>query len=125
MPIRKKKQKKKFTIGVAHVSAGFRNTIITLTDLLGNTLCWSSTGALGFKGSRKKTAFAAQVAAKSLVTKAMEMGIQKIEIILKGKGSGREPAIRALKNYGLQILSIQDQTPVPYNGCRPPKRRRL
>lgn len=125
MPIGKKKQKKKVIIGVAHVSTSFSNTVITLTDLLGNTLCWSSAGVSGFKGTRKSTPFAAQVAAKTVATKAIEIGIQKIEIILRGKGSGRESVIRALKNNGLQIISIQDRTPIPHNGCRPPKRRRL
>jgi len=122
---KKKKQKKTIVLGVAHIRTSFNNTIITLSDILGNTLSWSSAGTSGFKGSRKSTPFAAQTAAKIVATKALDMGMQKIEVIIKGRGNVRESVIRTLKNSGLRILSIEDQTSIPYNGCRPPKRRRL
>jgi small subunit ribosomal protein S11 len=121
----KKKQKKVVTIGIANIKTTFNNTIITICDILGNTICWSSSGTSGFKGSRKNTPFAAQTAAKNAATKAIELGMEKIEIILKGRGNGRESSIRALKSAGLSILSIEDKTSVAHNGCRPPKKRRL
>jgi small subunit ribosomal protein S11 len=122
---KQKKQKKVGNIGIANIKTTLNNTIITISDILGNTLCWSSSGTSGFKGARKKTPFAAQLAAKNVALKALEMGLEKVEIILKGRGGGRESSIRALKNAGLNILSIQDKTSLPHNGCRPPKKRRL
>lgn len=124
---RKKKQKKKQVVpaGIANVTSTFNNTIITITDFVGNTLCWSSAGTVGFKGSRKSTPFAAQSAAKHAATKALEFGMKTVEIVLKGRGSGRDTSIRALKSSGLRIVSIEDRTAVPHNGCRPPKKRRL
>ncbi len=122
---KKKKQKKLIPAGIAHVKTTFNNTIVTVSDLTGNTLCWSSAGTSGFKGSRKSTAFAAQTAAKLAANKALELGMKKIEIVLKGRGKGRESSVRAFKLAGLRILSIEDKTKVPFNGCRPPKRRRL
>lgn len=121
----KKKQKKTHISGVAHIKTTFNNCIITISDLLGNTLCWSSSGCSGLNGARKSTAFAAQSAAKLAALKAADFGIKKIDIIVKGRGKGRESSIRALKLAGLRILSIEDKTRVPFNGCRPPKRRRL
>jgi len=122
----RKKQKKSITIGIANVKTSFNNTIITICDMLGNTICWASSGTCGFKGTRKDTPFAAQMVAKSAATKAIEIvGMQKVEVIVKGRGNGRETSIRALKSMGLTILSIEDRTGVPHNGCRPPKRRRL
>ena len=125
MAKQKKKQKKLVTIGIANIKTTFNNTIITMCDILGNTICWASSGTSGFKGSRKNTPFAAQTAAKNVATKAMELGMEKVEIIIKGRGNGRESSIRALKSAGLTILSIEDKTSVPHNGCRPPKKRRL
>lgn len=125
MSKQKKKQKKVVTIGIANIKTTFNNTIITICDILGNTICWSSSGTSGFKGSRKNTPFAAQTAAKNAATKAMELGMEKIEIIIKGRGNGRESSIRGLKSAGLSILSIEDKTSVAHNGCRPPKKRRL
>lgn len=122
---KKKKQKKTILVGVAHIKTTFNNTIVTVSDPLGNTLCWSSAGTSGLKGSRKATAFAAQTAAKLVANKALEFGMKKIEIVLKGRGKGRESSVRAFKLAGLRILSIEDKTKVPFNGCRPPKRRRL
>ncbi len=121
----KKKQKKEATYGVAHIKSSFNNTIITLCDLAGNTLTWVSSGVRGFKGTRKSTPFAAQLSAKLLVTRASEMGIKKMEIIVKGRGGGRESAIRTLLTSGLRIVSLEDRTSTPHNGCRPPKKRRL
>jgi small subunit ribosomal protein S11 len=121
----KKKNKKSVAIGIANISTTFNNTIITICDILGNTLCWASSGTSGFKGTRKNTPFAAQIVAKNAATKAIEMGMEKIEVVIKGRGNGRETSIRALKASGLTILSIEDRTAVPHNGCRPPKRRRL
>jgi len=125
MAKQKKKQKQEVTIGIANIKTTFNNTIITVSDILGNTLCWDSAGTAGFKGARKNTPFAAQLAAKNVATKAMELGMQKIEIVVKGRGNGRESSIRALNSAGLNILSIEDKTSVPHNGCRPPKKRRL
>lgn len=111
--------------GVAHIQATFNNTIITITDLQGNSVSWASAGTSGFKGSRKSTPFAAQVAASNAAKKAKEVGMREIAVYVKGPGSGRESAIRALQAAGLQITLIKDVTPVPHNGCRPPKRRRV
>jgi small subunit ribosomal protein S11 len=122
---RKKKEKKNIPSGVAHVQSTFNNTIITITDLEGHVVCWSSCGTMGFKGSRKGTPFAAQVAGEDTARKAKEHGMKKVEVYVKGPGSGREAAIRALQAAGLQISLIKDVTPIPHNGCRPPKRRRV
>ncbi len=122
---KKKKVKKNVPVGQCLVKAGFSNTIITITDSGGNTLCWSSAGAIGFKGSRRGTPFAAQMTAEDVVKKATEMGVRSVNVFLKGPGAGREPAIRAIANAGLKVLSMRDMTPVPHNGCRPPKRRRI
>ncbi len=121
----RKKQKVHVTSGVAHIQATFNNTIVTITDKQGNTLCWSSTGAAGFSGSKKATPFAAQVAAENAAKKALALGLKEVEVHVKGPGSGRESAIRALQAAGLVISMIRDVTPVPHNGCRPPKRRRV
>jgi len=121
----KKNQKKIVNIGIANIKTTFNNTIITICDILGNTLCWASSGTSGFKGSRKNTPFAAQTAAKNAAVKALELGMEKVEIIIKGRGNGRESSIRALKLAGLSIVSIEDKTGVAHNGCRPPKKRRL
>ena len=125
MAKQKKKQKKLVTIGIANIKTTFNNTIITMCDILGNTICWASSGTSGFKGSRKNTPFAAQTAARNVASKAMELGLEKVEIVIKGRGNGRESSIRALKSAGLMILSIEDKTSVAHNGCRPPKKRRL
>ena len=122
---KKKKVKKNIPSGVAHISSTFNNTIITITDNTGNTVSWSSSGNRGFKGSRKSTPFAAQLAAEEAGTKALEHGMKNIEIIIKGPGNGRESAIRALGATGLNITIIKDITPIPHNGCRPPKKRRV
>lgn len=111
--------------GVVHIQATFNNTLLTLTDLQGNTLVWSSAGSSGFKGSKKGTPYAAQVAATSLAKKAQEIGVKQVEVYVKGPGAGRESAIRALQAAGLNIELIKDVTPIPHNGCRPPKRRRV
>jgi len=121
----KKKQKKLVTVGIANIKTTFNNTIITVCDILGNTVCWASSGTSGFKGSRKNTPFAAQTAAKSAAVKASEYVMEKIEIVIKGRGNGRESSIRAFKAAGLTIVSIEDKTSVAHNGCRPPKKRRL
>jgi len=121
----KKKQKKSISVGIANIKTTFNNTIITISDILGNTVCWASSGSSGFKGARKNTPFAAQSAARNAAIKAIELGMEKIEVIIKGRGNGRETSIRALKSAGLNILSIEDKTAVPHNGCRPPKKRRL
>ena len=122
---RKKKEKKNVPTGVAHVQSTFNNTIITITDLEGRVVSWSSAGAMGFKGSRKGTPFAAQVAGEDSARKAKEHGVKRVEVYVKGPGSGREAAIRSLQAAGLQISIIKDVTPIPHNGCRPPKRRRV
>lgn len=122
---RKKKEKKNIPTGVAHVQSTFNNTIITITDPEGHVICWSSSGAMGFKGSRKGTPFAAQVAGEDSARKAKEHGVKRVEVYVKGPGSGREAAIRSLQAAGLQISLIKDVTPIPHNGCRPPKRRRV
>jgi small subunit ribosomal protein S11 len=121
----KKKVKKNVQSGIAHIQSTFNNTLITITDVAGNSLCWSTAGGQGFKGSRKSTPFAAQVAAEECAKKAMEHGIRQLSIHVKGPGSGRESAVRALQAQGIKITLIRDVTPVPHNGCRPPKRRRV
>jgi small subunit ribosomal protein S11 len=120
-----KKEKRHVAHGIAHVHASFNNTIVTITDLEGNVVSWSSAGTLGFKGSRKGTPFAAQQAATTAASSAREHGLRSIDIRVKGPGSGRESAIRALQAAGVEIKSIRDVTPIPHNGCRPPKRRRV
>ncbi|RPI19396.1 MAG: 30S ribosomal protein S11 [Ignavibacteriae bacterium] len=123
-----KKTKKKIqveAIGIAHVKATFNNVIITLTDTYGNTIGWSSSGKMGFKGSKKNTPFAAQVGAEAVAKSAYDQGLRKVDVLIKGPGAGREAAIRSLQTAGLEILSIKDITPIPHNGCRPPKRRRV
>jgi len=121
----KKKVKKNIQTGVAHISATFNNTIVTITDVSGNVISWGSAGACGFKGSRKSTPFAAQLAAETAAKKAMEHGMRTVQVLIKGPGSGRESAIRALQSSGVKITLIRDVTPIPHNGCRPPKRRRV
>ena len=121
----RKKVKKNVSDGIAHVHASFNNTIITITDRQGNTLSWATAGGAGFKGSRKSTPFAAQVAAEQAGRLAMEYGIKTLDVLVKGPGPGRESSIRSLNALGIKITSISDVTPVPHNGCRPPKRRRI
>ena len=121
----KKKVKKNIEKGQAHIRSTFNNTIVTLTDVAGNALAWSSAGELGFKGSRKSTPYAAQSAATEAAKRAMEHGLKTIDVFVKGPGSGREAAIRALQAAGLNVISIKDVTPIPHNGCRPQKRRRV
>ncbi|MFN2544223.1 MAG: 30S ribosomal protein S11 [Actinomycetota bacterium] len=121
----RRKEKKNVAHGQAHIKSTFNNTIVTITDLQGNTLSWASAGNVGFKGSRKSTPFAAQLAAEAAARRAQEHGLQKVDVFVKGPGSGRETAIRSLAAAGLEILGIQDVTPVPHNGCRPRKRRRV
>jgi small subunit ribosomal protein S11 len=123
-----KKTKKKVhvdAVGVAHIKASFNNVIVSITDIYGNTISWSSAGKNGFKGSRKNTPYAAQVTAESAAKEAHDLGLRKVDVFVKGPGAGREAAIRALNTAGLDILSIKDSTPIPHNGCRPPKRRRV
>ncbi len=120
-----KKEKKNIPVGVAHIQSTFNNTIITITTVDGDVISWSSAGSLGFKGSRKSTPFAAQMAAETCAKKAMEQGMRQLEVNVKGPGAGREAAIRALQAVGIEISSIKDVTPIPHNGCRPPKRRRV
>ena len=120
-----KKAKLKILAGVVHINATFNNTIVTITDLKGNTISWSSAGSNGFKGSRKGTAFAAQTASETATSNAISLGLKTVEILVKGQGVGRETAIRAVQNRGLEITSIKDITSVPHNGCRPPKKRRV
>ena len=122
---KKKKIKKNIPVGIAHVNATFNNTIITITDTKGNTIAWSSAGAEGFKGSRKSTPFAAQLAAESAGKRAKDNGVKTLEIEVRGPGAGRESALRALQSTGFIITAIKDVTPIPHNGCRPPKRRRV
>lgn len=122
---RTKKREKVEAMGIAHVKATFNNTIISLTDNYGNLISWASAGRVGFKGSRKSTPFAAQLAAETAVKEAMELGLRKVEVLVKGPGSGREAAVRSIQAAGLQITAIKDVTPIPHNGCRPPKRRRV
>jgi len=120
-----KKREKVEANGVAHIKATFNNTVISLTDNYGNVISWASAGRVGFKGSRKSTPFAAQLAAELAVKEAMELGLRKVEVLVKGPGSGREAAVRSIQAAGLQITAIKDVTPIPHNGCRPPKRRRV
>lgn len=123
-----KKTKKKVhvdAVGVAHIKASFNNVIVSITDIYGNTISWSSAGKNGFKGSRKNTPYAAQTTAEAAAKEAHDLGLRKVDVFVKGPGSGREAAIRALNTAGLDILSIKDSTPIPHNGCRPPKRRRV
>ncbi len=121
----RKKEKKIVPMGIAHVQASFNNTLVTITDMSGNTVAWSSSGSLGFKGSRKSTPFAATRAGEAAGRKAMEHGMRKIDVYVNGPGSGRESAVRALQSVGLRVNLIRDVTPIPHNGCRPPKRRRV
>lgn len=121
----KRKERKNIEFGVAHIRSTFNNTIITITDQKGNALSWASAGGMGFKGSRKSTPFAAQMAAEQAAKAAMEHGLKQVEVFVKGPGSGREAAIRSLQAAGLEVSMIKDVTPIPHNGCRPPKRRRV
>ncbi|MCK0069505.1 MULTISPECIES: 30S ribosomal protein S11 [Kordiimonas] len=121
----KRREKKNIANGVAHVNASFNNTMITITDVQGNGISWSSAGMMGFRGSRKSTPYAAQVAAEDAGKKALEHGMKNLEVEVKGPGAGRESALRALQAIGFTITSIRDVTPIPHNGCRPPKRRRV
>ena len=121
----RRKERKNIIAGVAHVNASFNNTIVTITDAQGNTIAWSSSGQQGFKGSRKSTPFAAQMAAEAAARRAMDHGVRKVDVQVKGPGSGRETAIRSIQNTGIEVTGIKDVTPVPHNGCRPPKRRRV
>ena len=122
---RKKRERKNIERGAAHIQSSFNNTIVSITDTAGNVLSWASAGGLGFKGSRKSTPFAAQMAAETATKTAMEHGLKTVEVYVKGPGSGREAAIRALQAAGLEVSLIKDVTPIPHNGCRPPKRRRV
>jgi small subunit ribosomal protein S11 len=122
---KKGKERKNVANGIAHIHASFNNTIVTITDTAGNVLTWSSAGNKGFKGSRKSTPFASQLAAETAAKKAMEHGMRQVEVYVKGPGTGRESAIRAIQAAGLEIVAIKDVTPIPHNGCRPPKRRRV
>ncbi|MCX7620061.1 MAG: 30S ribosomal protein S11 [Acidimicrobiales bacterium] len=121
----RKKERKNITYGVAHIKSSFNNTIVTITDQQGNTISWASAGNVGFKGSRKSTPFAAQLAAEQAAKRAMEHGVRKVDVLVKGPGSGRETAIRSIQNAGIEVTGIKDVTPVPHNGTRPPKRRRV
>ena len=126
-PVSKKRSKKRLTTsqGIAHILATFNNTIVTITDRQGNTVCWATAGESGFKGSKKSTPYAAQVAAMNAAKRAVEAGLKEVEVYVKGPGQGRESAIRSLQQAGLRISAIKDVTPIPHNGCRPPKRRRV
>ncbi|RJQ85164.1 MAG: 30S ribosomal protein S11 [Desulfobacteraceae bacterium] len=121
----KKKEKKNISNGVVHIQSTFNNTIITITDAAGNVVSWSSAGVMGFKGSRKSTPFAAQLTAEDAAKKAMEHGMRNVEVFVKGPGAGRESALRSLQAAGFNVTQIKDVTPIPHNGCRPPKRRRV
>ncbi|HEY6316959.1 MAG TPA: 30S ribosomal protein S11 [Acidimicrobiia bacterium] len=121
----KRRERKNVAYGVAHIKSSFNNTIITITDQQGNALAWASAGNVGFKGSRKSTPFAAQLAAETVARRAMEHGVRKVDVLVKGPGSGRETAIRTIQNTGIEVVGIKDVTPIPHNGCRPPKRRRV
>ena len=121
----RRRERKNITSGVAHVNSSFNNTMITITDAQGNTISWSSAGLMGFKGSRKSTPYAAQMAAEDAAKKAVEHGMRSLEVEVSGPGAGRESALRALQAVGLVVTSIRDVTPIPHNGCRPPKRRRV
>jgi small subunit ribosomal protein S11 len=121
----KKKERREVRTGIAHVQATFNNTIVTITDKMGGVVTWASAGSAGFKGSRKSTPFAAQMAAENAARKAMDLGLKQVEVYVKGPGAGREAAIRSLQAVGLEITAIRDVTPIPHDGCRPPKRRRV
>jgi len=121
----KKRERKNISYGIAHIKSSFNNTIITFADQQGNVLAWASSGNVGFKGSRKSTPFAAQLAAETAARRAMEHGVRKVDVVVKGPGSGRETAIRSIQNAGIEVAGIKDVTPIPHNGCRPPKRRRV
>jgi len=121
----KRKERKNVTYGVAHIKSSFNNTIITFTDQQGNTLSWASSGNVGFKGSRKSTPFAAQLAAEAAVKRAADHGVRKVDVMVKGPGSGRETAIRSIQNAGIEVVGIKDVTPIPHNGCPQPNRRRV
>jgi small subunit ribosomal protein S11 len=121
----KKKEKKSVPVGVVHIQASFNNTIVTITDTVGNVLAWSSSGSLGFRGSRKGTPFAAQQASLTAANKAKESGLRTVEVSVSGPGAGRESAVRALATAGIEVRAIKDRTPIPHNGCRPPKKRRV
>ena len=121
----KRKERKNVAYGVAHIKSSFNNTIITFTDQTGATISWASSGNVGYKGSRKSTPFAAQLAAEAAARRAMEHGVRKVDVRVKGPGSGRETAIRSIQNAGIEVVGIKDVTPIPHNGCRPPKRRRV
>lgn len=123
--VRKRREKKNVEKGAAHIRSSFNNTIVTITDTAGNALSWASAGGLGFRGSRKSTPFASQMAAETAAKAAMEHGLKSVEVYVKGPGAGREAAIRALQTAGLEVSMIKDVTPIPHNGCRPPKRRRV
>ena len=121
----RRRERKNITHGIAHIKSSFNNTIITFTDQQGNTIAWASAGNVGFKGSLKSTPFAAQLAAETAARRAMEHGLRRVDVVVKGPGSGRETAIRSIQNTGIEVLGIKDVTPIPHNGCRPPKRRRV
>jgi small subunit ribosomal protein S11 len=121
----KRRERKNVTYGVAHIKSSFNNTIITFTDQQGNTLSWASSGNVGFKGSRTSTPFAAQLAAEAAAKRAADHGVRKVDVMVKGPGSGRETAIRSIQNVGIEVVGIKDVTPIPHNGCRQPKRRRV
>ena len=121
----RRRVRKNIAIGQAHIKTSFNNTIVSLTDAEGNVIAWESAGSAGFKGSRKSTPFAAQMAAEQCARRAMEHGVRKVDVLVKGPGSGRETAIRSIMNVGIEVSGIKDVTPVPHNGCRPPKRRRV
>ena len=121
----KRRERKNISYGIAHIKSSFNNTIITFSDQQGNVLAWASSGNVGFKGSRKSTPFAAQLAAETAARRAMEHGVRKVDVVVKGPGSGRETAIRSIQNTGIEVVGIKDVTPIPHNGCRPPKRRRV
>ncbi|MCE2531199.1 MAG: 30S ribosomal protein S11 [bacterium] len=121
----RRRERRNIAHGVVHIKSSFNNTIITVTDLRGNVVAWASAGNVGFKGSRKSTPYAAQMAAEEVARRAMEFGVRKVDVQVRGPGSGRETAIRSLQNLGLEVTGIKDVTPVPHNGCRPPKRRRV
>jgi len=123
--IKRRRERKVVEKGAAHIRSSFNNTMVTITDLEGNALSWASSGGLGFRGSRKSTPFAAQTAAETAAKAAMEFGLKTVEVYVKGPGQGREAAIRALQSAGLEVVMIKDVTPIPHNGCRPPKRRRV
>jgi small subunit ribosomal protein S11 len=121
----KRRERKNVAYGIAHIKSSFNNTIITISDQQGNVIAWASAGNVGFKGSRKSTPFAAQLAAETAARRAMEHGVRKVDCLVKGPGSGRETAIRTIQNTGIEVVGIKDVTPIPHNGCRPPKRRRV